>query len=71
MRENCVECNVTDDENHRLNHCRKFRDVNLSNHTRKVDFQKIHSNDRTEINEILNEIGNVWNLRNANGTMYI
>ena len=32
-----------DNENHRLNHCIKYRDINLYDHPEKVAFESIYS----------------------------
>ena len=39
--ETCNVCNVKDDEDHRLNHCTKYRNINLCDDTEKVDFREI------------------------------
>ena len=39
----CSVCNVTDDENHRINFCSKFQNVNLYNSPMKFDFRSIYS----------------------------
>ena len=65
----CNECNIIDDENHRLNHCTKYRNINLSDCVTKADFRGVFSNDRSVLSEIIGKISKVWNLGNANGTM--
>ena len=65
----CNQCNVVDDENHRLNHCIKWRDMNLYNSHDKVDMGLIHSNDMGILRPLLSMIGKVWNVRTAHGTM--
>ena len=65
----CSQCTVIDDEDHRLNHCDKFRDINFCNHTEKVDFKKIYSNDIDTVREVLPMIQKVWNTKTAHGTM--
>ena len=71
IKDNCNECHAPDDENHRLNHCIKFRDTNFYDCTTKVPFESIHSRDPIELRKIIPEIMKVWNLSNANGTMKI
>ena len=67
--ERCQECNVLDDENHRLNYCTIYKDLNNYDSVTKIDYQMIHSDDPVELRRIVYEIMKVWNLRNANGTM--
>ena len=40
---NCGNCNVHDDEGHRINDCSKFRTVNYFDNDTKVDFNLIFS----------------------------
>ena len=68
MSELCLVCNVVDDEEHRLNHCMKWEEINNLNRT-KVDFRNIYSNDCQILNHIVTSIERVWELRYANGRM--
>ena len=65
----CRECQTVDNENHRLNHCIKFRDINHYDSITNIDFELIFSNDVGVLRGILPEILKTWNLHNANGTM--
>ena len=65
----CVSCDVIDDENHRLNDCTLYRDINRCDSDVKFDFNDVYSEDLSVLRHIFDEITNVWNLRNANGTM--
>ena len=65
----CNLCNVQDDENHRLNHCAKWKDRNLFNSNEKVDFQNVHSNDILNLKAVIPHIQTLWNVKNAHGTM--
>ena len=69
MSEFCDQCKILDDEDHRLNYCKKYIDINFYNAVKKVDFNMVYSRDMNELREILPRIGNVWNTRNAHGTM--
>ena len=69
MSEMCNQCNQVDDENHRLNHCIRFRKTNLYDSAEKEDFTKIFSHDTDILRDILPKIQTVWNTRNAHGTM--
>ncbi len=67
--ENCNQCNVYDDENHRLNNCQKYREINFYETDTKVDFNLIHSNDTTVLRNIISNLECVWSTRNGHGTM--
>ena len=69
INENCNVCNVHDDENHRMNYCHKFKDINLCESDCKAEFDKIYSSDTGTLNEIIPIIEKVWNTKNANGSM--
>ena len=69
QHEICNLCNVLDDEDHRLNLCTKYGNINYCESACKIDFQKIYSNDHAVLINILGAIMKVWNLRNANGTI--
>ena len=65
----CNECNNLDDENHRLNYCSKYSNVNFHDQMDKINFQNIYSNDVIVLRQTVDEIRKVWNVHNANGTM--
>ena len=65
----CNICKVKDDENHRLNDCKKFRLTNSYDTDEKANFEKIFSNDVGELRAIIKKIESVWDTRNAHGTM--
>ena len=69
LSETCNRCNVLDDENHRLNVCPKFKQVNRCDHNDKVIFNNVYSNDISVIRSIIPEIDRVWNVKTAHGTM--
>ena len=69
MKEICLQCKAVGDENHRLNHCIKYRMVNLYDIVQKVPFENIYSSDVQTLKQIIPYIEKVWNTRNANGTM--
>ena len=68
---NCGDCDLYDDEKHRINDCIKFRTVNNFDSDTKVDFNLIFSRDIVTLREIIPKIAEVWNIRNANGTMNV
>jgi hypothetical protein len=43
MNEKCPECNVIDDEGHRMNNCARWRFTNCYD---KVNLEDIHSDDK-------------------------
>ena len=69
MSLDCKTCKKIDDENHRLNHCKKIREINLYDSAHKVDFQDVYSNNLTTIKTIISHIDRLWNTRNSHGTM--
>ena len=69
IKEMCSDCNVQDDEMHRLNYCKKFRSNNYYESDVKVDFDDIYSTDLQTLRTLLPKIGKVWNTKNANGSM--
>ena len=66
----CKSCDVIDDENHRLNYCTQWKDINLLNSDITIDFQNVFSNDIETLRMIIPYIQKVWNVKNANGTMH-
>ena len=67
LQETCVSCNTVDNEDHRLNHCVKYKPL-----TGKNEYMKFHLvyQDKVEvIRPILAIVGKVWNATSAHGTM--
>lgn len=71
MSEICKECNILDDENHRLNYCEKWKDRNNFNENVKIDFNLVFSERVEELRYIIQFIEKLWNTRNAHGSMNI
>ena len=69
MKETCNTCNTEDDENHRFNHCKKYRSTNFYGSTNQVPFETVFSDDVITLKKVIPLICQVWNTRNANGTM--
>ena len=65
----CDFCDVYDNEKHRLNYCRKFRTTNYCESDTKIDFDLVFSTDIDTLRKIIPQISQVWNTRNAYGTM--
>lgn len=69
LNKNCSECNQKDDEHHRLNHCKRYRNLNNCDITEKLDFGLIYSDDMEVLRKIIPEIMKVWNIKTSYGTM--
>ena len=69
MNEICNECDILDDEDHRLNYCVKWKDRNNFNETVKIDFNLVFSERIEELRYIIECIEKLWNTRNAHGSM--
>ena len=67
--EMCKICNQIDNEDHRLNHCQKYREVNFYSNSIKIDFEQIHTNDLAVLRELMSKVSRVWNTHNAYGSM--
>ena len=69
MSQTCRRCKIPDDENHRLNECSIYDNINLAKHTLKKNFENVHSDDNDVLDSIICDIENIWELRYANGRM--
>ena len=69
LPEKCMQCNELDNENHRLNHCVRWKHANLYNEAEKVPFEDIFSNDVNTIKNVVDKIKRLWNVGNGNGSM--
>ena len=69
MIDKCRDCNVTDNEYHRLNECTRQGYLNQANNPVKIVFNDIYSSNADVLNKIIKEIDNVWEFRYANGRM--
>ena len=67
--EMCDQCSSVDDENHRLNYCVKWRNINLYDELEKVDFEKVHSDDLSIVRQIIPTIEKVWDTYSSQGRM--
>ena len=65
----CDQCNEMDDENHRLNYCYKYRDINDFYAVEKTDFRQIFSNDIGILRIIIRKIDKVWDTKMAHGSI--
>ena len=69
MKETCTTCAVVDDENHRLNDCVVWRDINCSSKSYRTNFSDIYSRDYSVLEKVIPEIEGVWDLRYTKGRM--
>ena len=69
MNQDCLTCNVIDNEEHRLNHCLKLKDINCYNEMNKCPFETIYSNDTNVIRSMLKKIDKIWNVSMGRGSM--
>ena len=65
----CTTCKTSDNEDHRLNHCIRYRTVNKYDHSEKTNFNDVYSTDTNVLKRVTTEIEKVWNTRNAHGCM--
>ena len=61
--------NIPDNEEHRLNYCKVWEDINLCNEVEKIPFENVYSTDVTVLRNIIQKIENIWNTKSAYGTM--
>ena len=69
MNELCLNCNTKDTEEHRLNECLNYRNINYVDHDETIPFSSIYSEDLTILKSIMERIGTVWNLKTGLGSM--
>ena len=69
MKEICDTCGCADDEEHRLNSCIKFVDINYHDNIDKISFETIFSRDPDTLRLIINRVAKVWNVCTGNGSM--
>ena len=65
----CTVCKVIDDEEHRINDCVKYQDVNLFHSTDKIKYGDIYSNDTAECFAVVERIISMWDLENGRNKM--
>ena len=69
MNKTCETCNCIDDEEHRLNACPKWVSKD-NNPCDVVPFANVFSSDCNVLRNILPRIEELWDTRNAHGTMH-
>ena len=64
-----VCCSVIDDEEHRLNVCPKYNQLNYCNNADPVKFDTIFSDNIDDIKLIISRIATIWNIKTGHGSM--
>ena len=67
MSINCRNCNVLDNEMHRMNDCTNFNHINLAHNPVKCTFSDIYSDNELTLDKVITNIERVWEFRHANG----
>ena len=67
--EQCITCKSDDTEEHRLNNCLKFSNINYSNCNEKLPFDTVFSTNVEKLRTIIQRIETVWNVKTGHGTM--
>ena len=65
----CTTCNVIDNESHRINDCRKWKDINLFGKDLVINFDAVYSEDLNTLKQISNLLQSIWNLENNKNEM--
>ena len=68
-RKICDVCLVLDNESHRINYCKKFEHNNLYHSEHKFDFQKIYSDNPSDVDKAEYVIRQLWDLSNGKNQM--
>ena len=58
----CSECQMIDDETHRMNVCVNLRDINWLDKDEKINFEDIYSEDEETLKKMSENIQKVWQL---------
>ena len=65
----CSDCCSIDDEEHRLNNCPKYGNINYVNDDCAIRFDTIFSDKIDDLKLIIPRIANVWNVKSGQGSM--
>ena len=65
----CKKCLTEDNENHRINVCPEWSNINLVNETENIDFDQIHSENEGESLKVVKKVIEMWDLGNNKNTM--
>ena len=64
-----VACDIVDDENHRMNHCIKWKDINMYGTEHEINFDAVYTNEIDTLKQISGLIQSIWNLENNKNEM--
>ena len=65
----CRKCWVEDNEQHRMNQCPEWRDINMLNQDKPVDFNEIYSEEKENVTKVVDMIISMWDLGNSKNCM--
>ena len=65
----CETCTSPDDEEHRLNSCVKYREINFYDCDNNVPFDRVFTNDTESLKMIFERIALVWYVKTGKGSM--
>ena len=65
----CNECNVEDNESHRMNHCPKYCSINKYDESVKVNFDDIYSDEHEIAGPVIEVVLSMWDLANGRNKM--
>ena len=60
---------MTDNEEHRLNECERYIDLNFSASSDRIPFDTIFRTDMESLRKIIHRIDQTWNVRSGHGAM--
>ena len=69
LKEICDVCEEVDDENHRINFCKKWSEQNKLYTDQIINFEDIYSDENEKVNIVIKEIENLWDLEYNNNKM--
>ena len=58
----CRACDMVDDEDHRMNNCVRWKDVNLHGRNYSIDFGAVYSSDIKTLEQMAGLLKRIWNL---------
>ena len=61
---NCKRCQVIDDEQHRINHCPEWKNINLVDTNECIDFSLIYDDDDDISMRVVKQVIAMWDLGN-------
>lgn len=65
----CRSCDKIDDENHRINECINFKEINWLNMNEKINFENIYLDDVNILKELAGNIRKLWTLSYGKNAM--